>query len=162
MSLVNIGIIVGIVATLVTVISSTIILVRHFTKLENKVEQIRDGLNQSIRQNNNLLGLFSTLIGLLSKAGVIKKDEFGTIIKEFATIGRISEIHPNPLTTQETDTLNGYIRRAQQGSTFTTQEVQEYNTLVRRLETEHPNDPNIGALVTLAILLLGLYLLSRD
>lgn len=162
MSSETIGIIIGVAATFIAVISSIIILVRHFAKLENKVDRIRDGLNQNIRQSNNVLGLFSTLIGLLSKTGVINKDEFGTIIKEFATIGRINEIHPNPLTTEQTATLNGYIRRAQQGGTFTTQEVQEYNTLVRRLETEHPNDPDIGALVALAVLLSGLYLLSRD
>jgi hypothetical protein len=158
----NIGIIAGIVATFIAVISAIIIVVRHFDKLENKVDGIRDGLNQNIRQNNNVLGLFSTLIGLLSKRGVIDKEEFGIIIKEFATIGRISEIQPNPLTAQQTATLNGYIRRAQQGGTFTTQEVQEYNALVRRLEQEHPNDPSIMPLVALAALLLGLYLFSRD
>jgi len=162
MSAENIGIIVGIVTTLIAVITSTVILVRHFTKLENKIDKLYDGLNQNIRQSNNIIGLFSTLIGLLSRKGVIDKDEFGTIIQGFAKMGGVSEIHPNPLTPQQTDTLNGYIRRAQQGGTFAPQEVQEYNTLVRRLEQEHPNDPGIGALVALAILLLGLYLLTRD
>jgi hypothetical protein len=60
--------------------------------------------------------LLGTLIGLLSKARVIKEDDFGTIIKEFVTIAKVTEINPNPLTLQETATLNGYIRRAQQGT----------------------------------------------
>ena len=162
MSLETIGIIAGIAATFIAVVTSVVRIDRHFVKLEYKVDKIRDGLNQNIRQNNNIIGLFSTLIGLLSKTGVISKDDFGTIIKEFAKTGRISEIHPNPLTTQETATLNGYIRRAQQSGVFTMPEVQEYNSLVRKLETEHPNDPDINALVALSILLIGLYLLSRD
>jgi len=162
MTLIDMGIISGIIATFIALITSTVILVRHFDKLENKVDKIRDGLNQNIRQSNNILGLFGTLIGVLSETNVITKERFGTIIKEFVTIGRISEIHPNPLTVQQTNTLNGYIRRAQQGGTFTTQEVQEYNTLVRILEAERPNDPAIWDLVTLAIFLLGLYLISRD
>jgi hypothetical protein len=162
MSLETIGIFAGIAATFIAVISSTVILVRHFTKLENKVDRLRDGLNQNIRQSNNVLGLFSTLIGLLSEKGVIDKKDFGKIIKEFSAIGRISEIHPNPLTAQETATLNGYIRRAQQGGIFATQEVREYDTLVRRLEQERPNDSDIMALVALAVLLIGLYLLSKD
>jgi hypothetical protein len=162
MSFGTIGIIAGVIATFIAVISSIVILVRHFAKLENKVDIVCEGLNQNIRQSNNVLGLFSTLIGLLSKRGVIDKEEFGIIIKEFAAIGRISEIHPNPLTAQETATLNGYIRRAQQGGIFATQEVQEYNSLVRRLESERPNDPAIWPLVALAVLLVGLYLISRD
>lgn len=162
MSLDNIGIIAGIAATLVAVITSAVILARHFVRLENKVDGIRDGLNLNIRQSNNIIGLFSTLIGLLSKTGVIGKEEFGTIIKEFATIGRISEIHPNPISQQEADTLNAYIRRAQQGGTFTPDEVRQYNNTVRKLEKERPNDPDIGALVALAILLIGLYLLAKD
>jgi hypothetical protein len=162
MSAENIGVLAGIIATFIAVITSIVILVRHFDKLENKVDRIRDGLNQNIRQSNNMLGLFSTLIGLLSKKGVIDQKEFGTIIKEFSVIGRITEVHPNPITLQQTDVLNGYIRRAQQGGTFTTPEVQEYRTLVARLEQEHPDDPDIMALVALAALLMGLYLLSKD
>lgn len=75
MSLETIGIIAGIAATFIAVISSTVILARHFTKLENKVDRIRDSLNQNIGQSNNVLGLFSTFIGLLSKTGVIDKND---------------------------------------------------------------------------------------
>lgn len=67
MSFETIGIIAVVAATFIAVISSLVILVRHFDKLENKVDSIRHGLNQNIRQSNNVLGLLSTLIGLLSR-----------------------------------------------------------------------------------------------
>ena len=73
MSFINIGIIVGFAATLITVISSVVILVRHFDKLENKVDRIRDGLNQNTRQGNNILGLLS-----LSHTG-LRKTKMGDI-----------------------------------------------------------------------------------
>ena len=51
MSAENIGMISGIVATFIAVISSIIIVVKHFDKLENKVDRICDGLNQGKREN---------------------------------------------------------------------------------------------------------------
>lgn len=162
MSAANIGILATVVGTLLAVITATVILVKYFTKLENKVDGIRGGVNQVIRQSNGMLGLFGTVIGLLSKRGVIEKEDIGSILKDFTVIGHITEIHPNPLTIAETNTLNGYIRRARQGGEFTRTEVEEYNALVRRLDEERPNDPNIWPLLALAALLLGLYFASRS
>jgi len=161
MSAENIGLIVAVVATFITVITSTVIIVRHFTKLENKVDRIRDGVNQNIRQSNGILGLFGTLIGLLGKKGVVAQEDFGSILKDFTEIGHISEINPNPLSREEVDRLNGYIRKAQQGSIFTSEEVQEYTELVEKLETEKPDDPNVWPLIALGAFLLGLFLASK-
>ena len=133
MSITDIGIIVGFVATLITVISSVIILVRHFDKLENNVDRIRDGLNQNIKHSNNIISLLSVLVGLQSKTGAINKEDFGIITGRFAEMGQINEVHPNPITQEQTDRLNGYIRRAKEGGIFTTAEVQEYNALVKTL-----------------------------
>jgi hypothetical protein len=162
MSFTNIGIIAEIVATLLAVITATVILTRRFTRMENRVDSIREGLNQNIRHSNNILGLLSTLIGILSQRNVLDKKDFGKIIKEFSMVEEIREVNPNPITTEQTERLNGYIRRAKEGGNFTTSEVQEYNSLVKMLEAEHPNDTAIMALVALGVLLLGLYLLNKD
>ncbi|MBI4285945.1 MAG: hypothetical protein HY670_08645 [Chloroflexi bacterium] len=130
-------------------------------ELENRIDEIRDGINQTIRQSNGMLGLFGTLIGLLSEQGIIEKKNFGPILKDFAQIGRIGEIHPNPLSLEEVTRLNGYIRRAQQGGLFTREEVEEYNSLVRKLEQEKPNNPDVWPLLALAALLSGLYLVNK-
>ena len=108
----NIGII-AIVAAFIAIITSIVLTVRHFTKLENKID------------------------------------------------GHISEINPNPLSREQVDRLNGYIRKAQQGGMFTVEEVEEYNKLVRVLEEEKPDDPNIWPLLALAAFLLGLYLVNK-
>jgi hypothetical protein len=156
-----IGVIISSATILITLIMIAVKLERRFNRLENGVNRIRDGLNSIIGQSNNMLGLFGTLIGLLAKRETIDKEDFGNIIKDFTVIGRISEINVNPLSREEIDRLNGYIRKARQGGAFTRPEVEEYNELVTRLEEEKPDDPNIWPLVALAAFLLGLYLISR-
>jgi hypothetical protein len=162
MSIELIGTIISLVAILITLAGVAVRLERRLNRLANEINRLYTGLNQIIRQSNGMLGLFGTLIGLLSKKEAIDKEDFGNILKDFTTIGHIREVSPNPLSRNETDTLNTYIRKARQGGVFTRLEVEEYNELVRKLEEERPDDPNIWPLVALAAFLLGLYLISRE
>ncbi|MBI2858659.1 MAG: hypothetical protein HYX90_06245 [Chloroflexi bacterium] len=130
--------------------------------LDHKIDTLRNGLNQSIRQTNNMLELLSVLVGVLSKQQVIDKDAFATIVREFATISRIDEISPNPISLEETNRINAFIRKARRGEFFTKEEVREYSALVRKLEKEKPNDPSIASLVTFAAILRGLFLVTED
>lgn len=152
---------IGIILILVTLITIAVRAERRFNRLESNIGHLRDGLNQAIRQSNGMLGLFGTLIGLLAKREAIAKEDFSNILKDFTVIGHVGEVSPNPLDREEVDTLNRYIRKARQGGVFTRPEVEEYNELVRRLEDERPDDPNIWPLISLAAFLLGLYLANR-
>lgn len=67
----------------------------------------------------------------------------------------------NPLTPEEASRLRNYIAKARRGEYFTPAEVEDYNQMVQRMESERPNDPGIWPLLAIGAFLAGLFSGSR-
>ena len=142
------------IGVIVAIVGVPWYLSRRFARIEAK-------LNEVIRVSNTLNSLNGTLINLLHSKKILDDDEFKTIVGTFTRALDVHEISPNPLSPEELQRLNSYIRRAQQGDFFSSSEVEDYNALVRYMEREKPNDANIWPLVALGAFLLGLFLASK-
>jgi hypothetical protein len=134
----------------------------HFARLEAQANRTESKLNELIRVSNTLSSLNGTLINLLHAKKILDDDNFRTVLGTFTKALNVQEISPNPLSPEELQRLNGYVRKAQRGDFFNSAEVEDYNTLVRTVEHEKPNDPNIWPLVALGAFLLGLFLASKE
>ena len=98
----------------------------HFAKIENRLINVENKLNEMIRSNNTLANLSGVLTNLLHKNKVMTDEDFYAIIGSFTTSLQVKEISPNPISIEERDRLNSYIRKAQRGGRFTPEEVGDY------------------------------------
>lgn len=68
----------------------------------------------------------------------------------------------NPFTPDEAAQYNHYVEMAKNGASFTPEEVQQFDLLIKKFEQDHPDDPNLSGLLILGAFLLGLYLLKKS
>lgn len=129
----------------------------HFAKMEKRLINVENKINELIRSNNTLAHLSGVLVNLLHKNKVMGDEDFEVVTGAFTTSLQVKEIYPNPITIEEKERLNNYIRKARKGGRFTIEEVEDYNDLVSELQHERPDDSNIWPLVSLGAFLLGLY-----
>ncbi len=110
------------------------------------------------------------IIAVLSRAGLIKKEEYEEIHKSMAnahassinaTIGSL-KIRKNPFSKEEIERLEGYRDMLIQGKEFTSEEARNFHELTQKLKEERPNDEGTWVLVALGASLLGLYLGSNN
>ena len=134
----------------------------RFAKLDNRLTSVENKLNELIRSNNTLNNLSGTLIHLLHDKKIMDDDDFKSILGSYTKALNVQEISPNPLSPEELDRLNSYIRKAKSGDFFSADEVEDYNALVQELNKERGDDPNVWPLVALGAFLLGLFLASQS
>lgn len=67
----------------------------------------------------------------------------------------------NPFSHEEAARYNRFVQMAENGETFTPDQVRDFNMLIERYREEHPNDPASTGLLILGAFLVGLYLLGR-
>ncbi len=137
--------------------------------LGRRFEGIRSSLAALHKQVNNHLVLLGTLTRILHRRKALDDQEFQEIIASYSSV-TASETAPliseelrrqNPLTREEVERLDNYMKRAQSGYFFTPDEVRDYNELVATLERDRPNDPSVWPLVALGAFLLGLFIGSQ-
>lgn len=133
-----------------------------FAKSEVRVGRVEQKLNELIRSSNTLNNLSGTLIHLLHDKKIMDDDDFKNILGSYTKALDVQEISPNPLSPEELDRLNYYIRKAKNGDFFSAEEVEDYNALVSQLNKERGDDPNVWPLVALGAFLLGLFLASQS
>jgi hypothetical protein len=154
------------VGIIVTVIVSAVGLAYWFGR---RFERLQSGLDAVRTQVDSHLTLLGSLIRILHRRKALDDMELSEILTIYSTMATAKmpafierELHSqNPLTDEEARRLNSYINKAQQGEFFTSDEVEDYNALVRRIEQDRPNDASVWPLVALGAFLLGLFLASR-
>ena len=154
--------IITLIGVLVAIIGVPWYLRGRFAKLEMRVGRVELKLNELIRSSNTLNNLSGTLIHLLHNKGIMDDDDFKTILGSYTKALDVQEISPNPLSPEELDRLNSYIRKAKSGEFFSADEVEDYNTLVSELNKERGDDPSVWPLIALGAFLLGLFLASKS
>lgn len=135
---------------------------RHFERLESGLAVLRV-------QMDSHLTLLGALIRILHKRKSLSDDEFSDVLKSYSMMVTAKassfieqELHGgNPLTIEETQRLNNYLGKARQGQFFGSEEVEDYNALVLRVQQDKPNDPDVWPLIALGAFLLGLFLASQ-
>ncbi len=136
-----IGLIVAVLASLGAIIGIPWHFRGRFANIESK-------MNEVIRTNNTLAELSGSLVELLLKNKVLRDEDSKEITKVLVRSLNVKEISPNPITREDRERLNDYIRKAQQGGNFTAEEVEDYDDIVSELQHERPDDPNIWPLVS--------------
>ena len=63
----------------------------------------------------------------------------------------------NPLTSDDVRRLKELLDKARRAELFTREEAKEYDSIVRKVEAELPDDYRVWLLVTLAKFMKGLY-----
>ena len=116
--------IITLIGVLVAIIGVPWYLRGRFAKLEMRVGRVELKLNELIRSSNTLNNLSGTLIHLLHNKGIMDDDDFKTILGSYTKALDVQEISPNPLSPEELDRLNSYIRKAKSGEFFSADEVQ--------------------------------------
>jgi hypothetical protein len=136
-------------------------------RLEQRLDLGLRGLRQ---QSDGLLTLFGTILNVLYARQTLTAGEFSSIIQTYtqmirvgadAALERETELR-NPLAREEAVRLQGYLDKAGRGEFFTSDQVEDYNRLVKRMEQDRPDDPGIWPLVALGAFLLGLFLASKS
>lgn len=153
---------ISVLAAIVAIIGVPWYLRGRFAKLEARFNRVELKLNELIRLSNTLNNLSGTLINLLHDKKIMDDDYFRRIFGSYTMALNVQEISPNPLNPDELARLNSYIRKAQSGEFFRTDEVEDYNALVTKLSKEKGDDPSVWPLVALGAFLLGLFLASRS
>lgn len=133
----------------------------RFAKLEARFNKVELKLNELVQLSNTLNNLSGILVSLLYSKKIMDDKDFSSILGNYTKALNIQEISPNPISPEELARLNKYIRKAQNGESFSAAEVEDYNALVKELNKEKGDDPNIWPLVALGAFLLGLFLASR-
>jgi len=135
---------------------------KWYQGLMSQLKGLRSGQEVLRRQFNGLLTLLGTLVRLLHSRKALSDDELGEVLTSYSSlVSSTSATSANPLTVTEAETLRGYVSKAQRGEFFTAQEVEEYNTLVKKLEEEKGGDPGVWPLVALGAFLFGLFVASK-
>jgi hypothetical protein len=154
------------VGIILTVIGSAVVLAYRFGR---QFERLQSALGVLRTEVDGQLTLLGTLIRILHKRKALDDDEFREVLTSYSRMATAKvpafierELHgQNPLNREEAQRLSLYINKARQGEFFTSDEVEDYTSLVRRLEQDRPNDPGVWPLVALGAFLLGLFLASQ-
>ena len=134
----------------------------RFAKLDARVGRIEAKLNELIRSSNTLNSLSGTLVHLLHEKDIMGDDDFKNVLGSYTRALDVKEISPNPLSQDQLDRLNSYIRKAQNGEFFSSAEVEDYSAMVADLNRERGDDPSVWPLVALGAFLSGLFVASRS
>lgn len=165
---------VSVAGIIVTVLVSAVGLAywfgRRVERVERRFERVEGGLDMLRAQLESQLTLIGSLIRILHKRKALDDEEFREIFVAYSKMATArsspfmeQELRAeNPLTREEALRLNSYINKARQGDFFTSEEVEDYNALVRKLEQDRPNDPGVWPLIALGAFLLGLYLAPQE
>lgn len=128
--------------------------------LGRKLTRVENGLALQGRTINGLLGLIGQMIEIMHKRASLNDDELRQLISGYTAMAQVPS-HASPLTPDESQRLNSYLTKARNGDFFTADEVEDYNSLVRKLEQEKKNDPGVWPLVALGAFLFGLFVASQ-
>lgn len=134
-----------------------------------RLQRVETGLKGLSSLTNGILALVGSLIRILHRRKALDDQEFMEVQQGYAQMikGSVSAVlgeekqQANPLNPEEMRRLRHYWGKARRGEWFTSDEVEDYNRLVRKMEQERPDDPNIWPLIALGAFLLGLYLGRR-
>lgn len=147
----------------ITVVTSAVILSYRFGRHS---ERVQAGLRALRDQLDGQLTLLGVLIRILHKRKALNDDELQEVLQRYGSIATANAPRfvptGNPLSNEEAQRLNYYISKVRRGEFFTSEEVEDYNVLIRQVQQESPNDPGVWPLVALGAFLLGIFLASRN
>lgn len=137
---------------------------RRFARFDAQMSGLRNNVN-------GLNSLVAIILRILHRQKALDDAEFSEVIQAYAniiagagvdaTIQREAALG-NPLNREEAVRLRGYVAQARRGEFFTSDQVEDYNRLVKRMEQDRPDDPGVWPLVALGAFLLGLFLASKS
>lgn len=135
-------------------------------RLESRVGDLGVGIRSLNQQLAATVTLIPTLFRFLHRSQNITDAEYHESIGHF--VSRISQgtdslvdhltRSVNPLTPDEARRFRELVNKARRGEFFAREEVEEYDVLIRKVQAERADDPNIWPLVALGAFLQGLYL----
>lgn len=128
--------------------------------LGRKLTRVEHALALQGRTTNGLLALLGQLLQIMHKRQALSDNEFQQLIRSYTDMAQVPS-HASPLTPDENQRLNSYLAKARNGDFFTAAEVEDYNSLVRKVEQEKKNDPSVWPLVALGAFLFGLFVASQ-
>ena len=133
----------------------------RFDSLKQDLNRLERGQLQGTKLSNGLLGLVGFVIALLHNRKSLSDEELRTVLARYSEMAQIPEVGGNPLVAEEQTRLNGYLAKARRGDFFSPSEVEDYNSLVLKLQEEKKNDPDVWPLVALGAFLSGLFSASK-
>ena len=135
-----------------------------FTGDAAKLRQDYESLLASVSQMNEFIGI---MIIMLHDRGALTSAEMTEMIQHYTQLASpnltlaltIARKKHNPLTLEQADKLETYIRKAGAGLPFSDDEINDYYSLVEEARREQATNP--WPLIALGSFLLGLWLGSR-
>ena len=139
-------------------------------RLENQIGDLGAGIRSLNQQVASIVGLLPMAFTYLHRSHAITEEEYHDAVGQFTSqVGEGGELlidhlarSMNPLTSQEGERFRELVGKARHGEWFTRSEVEEYNRLIKKRQTDHPDDPSIWPLVALGAFLSGLYVGQRQ
>lgn len=138
-------------------------------RLTERISRLEGNTRALIDQMNGQLRLISFMITAQHRRQALTGEElseafqsYGNLLEKARGVLALERTHLNPLSREEVQRLEDYIDQAQAGRIFTREQAEDYNFLVRKLERERPEDPNLWPLLVFGGFLLGLYLGSQN
>jgi len=140
------------------------------TNLATRINAAGNALRVISEQMEGHLTLIGAFVKVLHKKLTLTDDELEVILAGYSDLSaRTSrslvdmELRgANPLGREEALRLDAYLKKAQRGERFTSEEVVDYNHIVRTLEEQRRDDPRVWPLLGLGAFLSGLFLEKRD
>ena len=134
-------------------------------RVENRIGDLGAGIRSLNQQVASVVGLLPIAFTSLHRSKAISNEEYYEPVGEFKrrvkqnTEPKVDYLarSMNPFTAHEAQRFKGLVNKARRGEFFTYPEVQEYDSLIRKVQADHPDDPGIWPLVALGSFLLGLY-----
>jgi hypothetical protein len=141
---------------------------RMESRLEHMSSRISDlgtatrSLNQQVAL---IVGILPTAFMFLHRSQAMTDEEYHQSMGQFSShiaqsSGNLIDYlarHMNPLTSDEVRRLKELLDKARRAELFTREEAKEYDSIVRKVEAELPDDYRVWLLVTLAKFMKGLY-----
>ena len=128
-----------------------------------ELETLRNNYDELLKAIAEMNKFSGQIVIMLHKRESLSTEELTELIKHMTELAHpnlkaamnMARKGHNPLTPNEAGELEGYIQKANQGSPFTSTEIERYRTLVEKAEQE-PTGMNPWPLVALGAFLLGL------
>jgi hypothetical protein len=134
-------------------------------RIDRRMGEFGAGIRSLNQQMALIVGFLGNVSRFLHRSGAMTDEEYHDSVAQLmrlATEGtepyvdHLSE-SANPLTRDEVRRFRELVDKARRGELFSYEETEEYNKLIRKVQADHPNDPDVWPLVALGAFLSGLY-----
>lgn len=160
---------VSMIGIFITVVTTAVVLAYrigcHRADLKVLHDQMQAGLSGLRAQMDGQLTLLGVLINILHRRKALDDIELKEVLQVYGSVAtaKAPRFVPtgNPLSDDDARRLNNYVDKARRGEFFTSEEVEDYNTLIGQVQQDRPNDPGLWPLAALGAFLLGVFLASQ-